>query len=86
VMRRVILRTLRRAVTRQALWNGNREPLTNFYRLDPQQNIISWTWVKYATYFERYEAAMHDPANDRLRFVRLRAPHEIHGFLAASSR
>jgi hypothetical protein len=51
VMRRVILRTLRRAITREALWNGNREPLTNFYRLDPQQNIISWTWVKYATYF-----------------------------------
>jgi adenylate kinase family enzyme len=86
VMRRVILRTLRRAVTRETLWNGNREPLTNFYRLDPQQNIISWTWVKYATYFERYEAAMDDPANDRLRFVRLRAPHEIHAFLAASSR
>jgi adenylate kinase family enzyme len=86
VMRRVILRTLRRAVTREALWNGNREPLTNFYRLDPQENIIRWTWVRYATYFERYEAAMHDLANDRLLFVRLRTPHEIDAFLAASSR
>ena len=27
VMRQVIWRTLRRAVTRQELWNGNREPL-----------------------------------------------------------
>jgi adenylate kinase family enzyme len=86
VMRRVILRTLRRAVTRETLWNGNREPMTNFYRLDPQQNIISWTWVKYAAYFERYEAAMRDPANDRLRFIRLRTPHEIDAFLAASYR
>jgi len=85
VMRRVILRTLRRAVTREALWNGNREPMTNFYRLDPEANIIRWTWVKYATYFERYEAAMRDPANDRLRFVRLRAPQQIDAFLAASS-
>ncbi len=86
VMRRVILRTLRRAVTREALWNGNREPLTNFYRLNPEENIISWAWVKYASYVERYEAAMADPAYDRLRFVRLRTPHEIDGFLAASSR
>ena len=86
VMRRVIQRTLRRAITREALWNGNREPLTNFYRLDPEQNIIRWTWVKYASYVERYEAAMDDPAYDRLRFVRLRTPHEIDGFLAASAR
>jgi adenylate kinase family enzyme len=83
VMRRVILRTLRRAITREALWNGNREPLTNFYRLDPEENIIRWAWVKYATYVERYEGAMRDPAYERLRFVRLRTPHEIDGFLAA---
>jgi hypothetical protein len=29
---------------------------------------------------------MHDPAYDRLRFVRLRTPHEIDEFLAASAR
>jgi adenylate kinase family enzyme len=86
VMRRVILRTLRRAVSREALWNGNREPLTNFYRLDPEKNIIRWAWVKYPSYFERYEAALDDPAYDRLRFVRLRTPNEIDAFLAASSR
>jgi adenylate kinase family enzyme len=83
---RVILRTIRRAVTREALWNDNREPLTNFYRLDPEKSIIRWAWVKHAAYVERYEAAMHDPAYDRLRFVRLRTPHEIDGFLASTSR
>jgi adenylate kinase family enzyme len=84
VMRRVILRTVCRAVTREPLWNGNREPLANFYRLDPQQNIIRWTWVTYASYFERYETAMHDPAFDRLRFVRLRTPDEVERFLAST--
>ncbi len=83
VMRRIILRTVRRAVTREALWNGNREPLTNFYRLDPEKNIIRWAWVKHAGYVERYDAAMHDSAFDHLRFVRLRTPHEIDGFLAS---
>ncbi len=42
VMRRVAIRTIRRALTREELWNGNREPLTNFYRWDPERNIIRW--------------------------------------------
>ena len=41
VMRRVIGRTVRRAVTRQELWNGNREPLINFFSLVPEKSIIS---------------------------------------------
>jgi adenylate kinase family enzyme len=84
VMRRIILRTVRRAVTRQRLWNGNREPLTNFYRLDPERNIIRWAWVRYAVYVKRYDAAMRDPAYDHLRFVRLRTTAEVDAFLAGN--
>jgi adenylate kinase family enzyme len=84
VMRRVVLRTVRRAVTREPLWNGNREPLTNFYRLDPERNIIRWAWVKYPAYRERYVRAMDDPAHDHLHFVRLRTPQEVEAFLASS--
>jgi len=86
MMRRVILRTVRRAVTRERLWNGNREPLTNFYRLDPEKNIIRWAWVKYPVYVARYRAAMHDAAYEHLRFVRLRTTHEVDVFLASTSR
>lgn len=82
VMRRIILRTIRRAITRQRLWNGNREPLTNFYRLDPEKNVIRWAWVKYDQYVERYGAAMDDPAFAHLSFVRLRSRHEVDAFLA----
>jgi len=71
VMRRVVLRTLRRAITREQLWNGNREPLTNLYRLDPEQNLIRWVWTRYPEYVERYGQAAHDPANAHLRFFRL---------------
>jgi adenylate kinase family enzyme len=85
VMRRVVLRTLRRAVTRQELWNGNREPLTNFYRLDPERNIIRWSWVMYPTYAARYGAAMVDPGNAHLRFVRLRSAAEVAAFTAVAS-
>jgi hypothetical protein len=37
VMRRVLARTLRRVVTREELWNGNREPLSNLYKWDPME-------------------------------------------------
>jgi adenylate kinase family enzyme len=82
VMRRIILRTVRRAFTRERLWNGNREPLSNFYRLDPAKNIIRWTWVKHAEYVERYDTAMHDAAYAHLAFVRMRSQQEVDAFLA----
>jgi adenylate kinase family enzyme len=81
VTQRVVLRTLRRAITHERLWNGNREPLTNLYRLDPEKNIIRWTWIKHPEYVERYGAAAREPANTHLRFVRLASQAEIDAFV-----
>ena len=83
ITRRVVVRTLRRALTRQELWNGNREPLSNFYRLDPERNIIRWAWVMHPGYIDRYAAAMTDETTAHLRFIRLRSPAEVTAFLAA---
>jgi adenylate kinase family enzyme len=73
VMRQVIARTVRRAVTREELWNGNREPISNFVSLDPDDNIILWSWVKYDEYVRRYLDAMADPRWNGISFVRLRS-------------
>jgi adenylate kinase family enzyme len=80
VMRRVILRSLRRAVTREVLWNGNREPLSNF-RLDPAESVIRETWVGYDEGVRRHRAAMDDPGLRHLRFLRLTSQREIDAFL-----
>ncbi len=77
VVRRVAVRTLRRALSRQQLWNGNREPFSNFYRWDPQNNIVRWAWVKYPEYVQLYCAAIEDPLYAHIRFVRLRTPQEV---------
>lgn len=82
-LRRVVARTLRRVVTRQRLWNGNREPLANLYRLDPERSIIRWTWVHYPRYAQRYGAAMRDPRHGHLQFVRLRSRRDVAVFLAS---
>ena len=59
-MRQVTGRTLRRAARRERLWNGNREPLTNFYRWDPEKNIIRWAWVHHPRYRSIYRTAATD--------------------------
>jgi hypothetical protein len=40
--------------------------------------------VTYPQYRERYRAAMRDPANAHLRFVRLRSPAEVEAFLTTT--
>jgi adenylate kinase family enzyme len=77
VMYRVVLRTIRRALTREELWNGNREPLANFYRWDPEYNVMRWSWVKYPHYLERYSRAMAQPPRPDLRFMRLASGPDV---------
>jgi len=82
VIRQVTWRTVRRAVTRQELWNGNREPLRNFLSWAPEKSIVSWAWHNHARYRARYGAAAADPANAHLTFVRLTSRGEITRFVA----
>jgi hypothetical protein len=72
-MRRIIGRTLRRAISRAELWNGNREPWSNFFRADPERSVIAWSWTRHHTVRERYSGARADPANAHLTFITLRS-------------
>jgi adenylate kinase family enzyme len=71
VMRQVVVRTLRRVITRAELWNGNREPFSNLWRLDPQKSIIAWSWTQHAKYRNRYGALMNDPSWAHVSFFRI---------------
>jgi adenylate kinase family enzyme len=82
VMRQVTWRTVRRALTRQELWNGNREPVRNFFRLDPEESVISWAWHSHTKYRTRYGAAAADSANAGLAFIRLAGRRDAARFLA----
>ena len=53
VMARVVRRTLRRVVTREELWNGNREPWSNVSSLDPKRSIVAWSWTQRRKYRDR---------------------------------
>jgi adenylate kinase family enzyme len=71
VMRQLVTRTLRRAITRAELWNGNREPLTGLFLLDPETSIIRWAWSQHASYRRRFAAASADPSYAHVDFIRI---------------
>jgi adenylate kinase family enzyme len=84
VMRRVLWRTLSRAVTRRELWNGNRESWTEILSRDPERSIIRWAWTHHRTYRERYLARLapgERPAG--VQVVRLSSPRHARDLLAA---
>ena len=83
-MRRLIARTARRAITRQELWNGNREPLTGMFRRDPRDNLVRWSWMKHGEYAERYASASTDPSNHHLTFRRVRTDAEVDELVASA--
>lgn len=56
VLRQVMARTARRALTREELWNGNREPLSNFTCWDPEKNVIRWSWTRHEGYGEEFRS------------------------------
>jgi adenylate kinase family enzyme len=82
VMSRIVRRTVRRAALRQELWNGNREPWSNWLTLDPERSIIMWSWTQHAKYRARYADAMADPTLRHLSWVRLRSSAEVAAFLS----
>lgn len=84
VMRRVICRTIARAVTRRRLWNGNREPLTGILRQDPRKNVVLWSWQNYGEYAHRYKEAARDPENAHLAFIRVNSAGDVDRLLASA--
>lgn len=82
IMPRVIRRTLRRVITREELWNGNREPWTNLYSPNPEKNIIVWAWTRYGHTRDKYETIASDGSWSHLRVARLRSAAQVDAFVA----
>ncbi|MEV4510552.1 shikimate kinase [Dactylosporangium sp. NPDC049525] len=69
VIRQVLWRTIRRGVTREELWNGNRERLTSLFRLDPEVSLLRWSWTRHQVYRDRYAKAAAERQD--LAFIRI---------------
>ncbi len=81
-MRRVIARTVRRARTREVLWNGNVEPWNNFFDPRPTRNIIMWTWTRHPQTRAKLERMTADPQWSHLAVHRLHSQADVDVFLS----
>jgi hypothetical protein len=81
VTSRVLRRTVRRLVTRQVLWNGNRDRWRDLLSTDPRKSAVAAAWRRYPEQRVRYEAAVNDPQWHALSIIHLRSPHDIAVYL-----
>ena len=76
---RLVRRTLRRALTREELWNGNRESLRNA--------LVGFdSLFRYALANERPRRHRYPRELARYRVARLRSPAEVEAFLRSARR
>ena len=75
-------RTLSRMLLGTELWNGNRERLRNLFSLEPETNILVWSWTQHAKYRRQYARAMADSAWSHLAFKRLCSRAQASSWLA----
>ena len=68
-------------VTREELFNGNREHFRNLFE---RPNIFGWAWRRH--FEQRRELADRVGEHPNVRLVRLRSSAEVQAFLAAARR
>lgn len=84
VTRQIVWRSLKRVVTREELWNGNRERSRSVFALwDRNRSVIAWSWQTWESNRARYRAARSDPANAHLQFVVLTSRRDIDAWVAS---
>ena len=78
---RLLRRTVLRSARREELWQGNRETFRRSFA--SSESILLW-FLRTFRRRRQYEAAMADPANAHLTFVRLRSPRAAARWLAGT--
>ena len=83
IMPQLLGRTIRRALRREELWQGNRESLRqSFFSRD---SVLWWALTSYRRRRREYEALFQGPEQAHLRTVRLRSPSATREWLQQST-
>jgi adenylate kinase family enzyme len=79
IMWQLLHRTVRRSVTQEELWSGNRESLSK--ALFSRESILLWALQTYKRRRREYPALLGKPENAHLAVVHLRSPRETRQWL-----
>jgi len=79
VLGRLLWRTVRRVVTQEELWSGNRETLRQVFSRD---SILLWALQTYSERRREYPILLNLPEYAHLKVVHLRSPQATHNWLS----
>ncbi len=86
IFARLLYRTLRRAITREVLWNGNREPFWPHLKLWSPESLIHWMFKSYGRRKREYPQLFAQPEYAHLHVIRFAAPRQAAAWLAGKTR
>ena len=83
ILRRVIIRSLYRAIFRRRLWNGNRQAWSTLCSTNPRKSIIALAWQRQPHYRTHYRTMLTGVYGAKM--VHLTSPRAVRAFLRAVS-
>jgi adenylate kinase family enzyme len=75
---RLARRTIHRLITRERLWNNNREGLSDFFK---PSSLFQWVFRRHTRHHHEYPKLLATPPYAHLHLVRLRTPKETEDWL-----
>jgi adenylate kinase family enzyme len=78
----LLRRTIRRALTREVLWNGNVEPFWPHLKLWSEESLFNWQIKTYAQHKREYPEQFGLPEHAHLEVIQLRTPGEAERWLS----
>lgn len=78
---RLLVRTIRRAVTREELWNGNREKFWRHLKLWSEESLFHWLFKTYWRRKREIPILFSLPGYEHLKKFRFKHPRELEDWL-----
>jgi adenylate kinase family enzyme len=79
ILSRFFRRSIRRSITKEELWNGNRETLKN--SMWGKESLLAWILQVYPKNIARYEEMITDNDSSKRKFLRFKTPRETKDFV-----
>ncbi|MBI5945830.1 MAG: adenylate kinase [Chloroflexi bacterium] len=79
---RLLTRTIRRWVTREELWNGNREKLWWHFKIWSEESLFHWLFKTYWRRKREYPLLFAQPENSHLKILHFTNPFETDDWLS----
>ena len=78
---RLLTRTIRRAVTQEELWNGNRETFWGHLKIWSQDSLFNWLFKTYWRRKRETPALLNLPEHKHLELIHFKHPREAEEWL-----